>query len=74
MAARDPILIVNPRSDEGFVALVQELQNRVLTAADLERELRKAYPRASVRERDLAGESRATWYVYREGKWVTSET
>jgi hypothetical protein len=74
MAAIDPILVVNPRSDEAFVALVVKVQKGVLTAADLEREIRNAYPRASVRERDLAGESQATWYVYREGRWITSET
>jgi hypothetical protein len=74
MAARDPILIVNPRSDEAFVALVRQLQGGAATAADLEGELRKAYPRARVRERDLAGEPRATWYVYREGRWIASET
>ncbi len=75
MNAPKPTLIVNPPSDEGFVAFAHEqLGSGLSTARQLESALRTRYPLAMVRERALAGEPAATWYVYREGKWVPSET
>ena len=69
-----PVLIVNPRSDEDFVAFAQErLATEPATAEAMEAALRVQYPRASVRERGLATEV-TTWYVYREGRWIPSET
>ena len=68
-----PILIVNPRSDEDFVAFAHEqLAAGPETAAAMEAALRMQYPRATVRERGLDIEP-ATWYVYREGRWTPSE-
>ena len=68
-----PILILNPRSDETFVAFAHErLAAGSKTAEALEAALRVQYPRATVRERGLASEP-ATWYVYREGRWTPSE-
>jgi hypothetical protein len=75
MQARRPVVVINPRSDATFVALTEELMMAGMpTISDLERQLRNQYPRAVVRERGLAGESTTTWYVYREGTWVPSET
>ena len=75
MRAPGPILIVNPRSDAAFVAMVEELvASGTEGAAALEQRLRETYPRAVVRERGLAGEATTTWYVYREGTWIPSET
>ena len=75
MLGMRPLLVINPPTDADFVRLVatsvggggaaardleQELRN-------LEQELRKQFPRAVVRERQLSGEDGPTWYVYREG-------
>lgn len=49
-----------------------EFRDGAESAAAFETRLRTRYPRAGVRERGLAGEARATWYVYREGKWISS--
>ena len=71
----EPLLIINPRGDEAFVAFVRdELRAGTSSAAAFETRLRSRYPLASVRERGLAGEARATWYIYREGRWITSES
>ena len=68
------MLIVNPRSDEEFLAFAhRELATGADTAASFEVALRARYPRVKVRERGLATEP-ATWYVYREGRWIPSET
>jgi hypothetical protein len=75
MTKGEPTLIINPRSDEAFVAFVQDEFRAGAPSVDaFETRLRGRYPRASVRERGLAGEAPATWYVYREGKWTTSES
>lgn len=69
-----PLLIVNPRADEAFVTEVhRHVENGVESAEELQRLLRERYPRAVARDRGLSAES-ATWYVYREGTWVQSET
>ena len=69
MAAR-PILVVNPRSDATFDDLAHQLAaDGANTPAELERALRKQYPRAMVRARNLSSEPILTWYVYREGVW-----
>jgi hypothetical protein len=68
-----PVLVINPRSDEPFVILAHRLvEDGSATVEDLERELRRTYPRAVVRQRELSGESIVTWYVYREGSWIPS--
>jgi hypothetical protein len=68
-------LIINPREDAAFVAFVEEQYRTGPTSASaLEARLRTQYPLASVRERGLAGEAGATWYVYREGRWIKSGT
>jgi len=41
-------------------------------AAELELRLRRSYPDAVVRPRDLSNEPYVVWYVYRDGHWVAS--
>jgi hypothetical protein len=65
-----PILVLNPRGDEEFVALVERLAaDDPSTPQELQDALRETYPRAVVRPRSLSGEWRAVWYVYRDGRW-----
>lgn len=70
----NPVLVVNPVSDDAFVGHVHRQANGVKSAETLQRILREHFPRAVVRERGLAAEQTVTWYVYREGVWVPSET
>lgn len=68
--ANRPILVINPRSDATFNDLAHQLTaDGAHTPAELETALRKQYPRALVRERNLSSEPITTWYVYREGAW-----
>jgi hypothetical protein len=70
-----PILVINPRSDASFVGFVENLTANPETSLDeFQRTLRERYPAALVRERDLSGERRSTWYVYREGAWIPNES
>jgi hypothetical protein len=65
-----PLLIVNPRSDLGFVERVNELAADAGTdPAALQDGLRVDYPNAIVRRRELSSESTEMWYVYRDGRW-----
>jgi len=69
---RRPELITIPSADEAFRAHVLEVASDAgETPADLERRLRRIYPRLVVRQRSLAGEAPA-WYVYRDGGWRSS--
>jgi hypothetical protein len=62
--------LVNPPTDARFVRIVGVLiEEGVADAAALQGRLRRLYPRAVVRERDLADEP-PLWYVYRDGHWV----
>ena len=76
VATGQPTLIINPRGDEAFVLFVQDefRASSSSSAVAFEARLRTRYPLASVRERGLAGETSATWYIYREGRWISSET
>ena len=66
-----PILIVNPRSDPVFAALVEQLARDGAEAPrDFEARLRDRYPRVVVRERSISDEEVVTWYVYRDGRWT----
>ena len=68
-----PVLILNPRDDNGFAAYAEELVDiGALDAQELQGKLRERYPLAVVRPRDLSSERTAVWYVYREGFWVPS--
>lgn len=66
-------LVVNPRGDTPFVALAERLAaDDVRTPEDLQERLRREYPDAVVRARELDGESFTIWYVYRDGHWVSA--
>jgi hypothetical protein len=65
-----PTLIVNPNSDQTFLTRVEEAAADSRSPRDLETALRRDFPRVVVRARDLAGETNAVWYVYREGRWI----
>lgn len=67
-----PVLVLNPSHDGAFGQHAQDLMavERFSSPESLEHALRDAYPRASVRPRDLSNEAVTTWYVYREGRWV----
>jgi hypothetical protein len=73
VASRRPFLVLNPRSDEQFVAFAYErLRAGPATSDEFQAALRAKYPRALVRERGLSAEAQ-TWYVYREGTWVAND-
>jgi hypothetical protein len=61
-----------PSADEAF----EDEARRALASggasdpAELERLLRASYPRATVHRRELSGEARPTWYVFRDGRVV----
>jgi len=65
-----PELISIPTTDSTFRRFVSHAVARSQPGSpeDLERRLRRTYPRVIVRERGLAGEVPA-WYVYRDGVW-----
>jgi hypothetical protein len=63
-------LIINPITDEDFAAYVHECARDAADPPALQLALRARYPRAVARLRELAGESQAVWYIYRDGRWV----
>jgi hypothetical protein len=71
MADGRPLLILNPRHDDAFVALAERLvADTAITPGTLQSQLREEYPKAIVRVRDLSSEAGLVWYVYRDGRWV----
>ena len=64
-------LVLNPRSDAVFVAFAEAaLTDGVTTPDAFQDRLRERYPRAVVRQRELASEQFTIWYCYRDGRWV----
>lgn len=69
-----PTLIANPATDEVFAEFAALLvEDDAASVDDLERRLRKVYPNATVHERQLSGEQTRIWYIYREGRWISSQ-
>jgi hypothetical protein len=68
-----PVVIVNPRSDGGFVQRVHDLAEAVTDPSELQTRLRDEYPDAIVRRRELSSESTEVWYVYRDGRWTPDQ-
>jgi hypothetical protein len=65
-----PSVIVDPKSDKDFAALVQRLLRAgARSPSRLQAELRATHPEAVVRPRGLSSEP-LTWYVYRDGHWI----
>ncbi len=67
-----PTLITNPADDVAFREDAETALVEAEEAAELQAILRRGYPHAVVRARDLAGELPIVWYVYRHGHWVTA--
>ena len=65
-------LVINPRTDSDFVALVEAASPGAPSAEALQALLRAQFPKAIVRPRQLEGEREEVWYVYREGTWIPS--
>lgn len=65
-----PDIITIPSDDRTFREQVDRIHRAepVGRPEDLEQRLRRLFPRVTVRERGLSGESPA-WYVYRDGAW-----
>jgi hypothetical protein len=64
-------LVRNPAGDAEFERALNELvASGMRDPAAVQEALRRSYPRAVVRPRELAAESAPTWYVYREGRWT----
>jgi PAS domain-containing protein len=62
-----------PSTDAAFRRYVDRLRGsfHMRSPEELEARLRRVFPRAAVRRRDISGEP-AAWYVYRDGGWRPS--
>jgi hypothetical protein len=70
---KKPLAMANPRHDRRFARRVDQLvEDGAVSPQELEAELRKEFPLATVRERGLAGEPMRVWYAYRDGHWIDS--
>lgn len=70
-----PVLNVNPRHDQAFVAAAEALlDDGMRSLTGFQDVLRRRFPDAVVRERDLSGEVGEVWYVFRDGHWVNGQT
>ena len=63
------VLVVNPHDDATFVASVEALADRLGPDA-MQAELRRDYPHAVVRAREITDSFGDIWYIYREGRWT----
>lgn len=69
----EPILILNPRTDTGFVAFAEAaLDDGPHTPEAFQERLRTRYPHAAVHLRELSSETAVMWYCYRDGRWTPS--
>jgi hypothetical protein len=68
-----PNLVTNPADDVAFRDDANAALEEGQSVAELEGLLRRAYPRAVVRARELDGERPVVWYVYRVGHWVARD-
>lgn len=70
-----PVLAINPRHDLAFVAAAEAvLDDGMRSLTGFQDVLRRRFPSAFVRARDLSGERSAVWYVFRDGHWVNGQT
>lgn len=66
-----PVLMLNPRDDEAFGALVAQLvTGGIETTVALQAALRDRYPDAAVHLCEISSERAVVWYVYRDGRWI----
>ena len=69
-----PSLITNPADDIAFRDHAEGALQEGQAVAEFQQLLRRDYPQAVVRARDLAGERPVVWYVYRDGHWVAQRS
>lgn len=70
-----PVLAINPPHDQAFVAAAEALLDEGMRSlTGFQDVLRRRFPDAFVRARDLSGERGAVWYVFRDGHWVNGQT
>lgn len=68
-----PMLIGSPSDDAAFRAIAEQfVADGADTPSGLQEALRRIYPKAVVRARDLSSERIVVWYVYRDGRWTRS--
>lgn len=66
-----PVLIVSPRGDPEFLELAEHaISQGADSPSKLQAVLRRRYPQAVVRPRELSGEPDVVWYLYRDGRWI----
>lgn len=66
-----PTLVLNPPDDAEFGRFAHGVSgNGRIEPEAFQEYLRRRYPHAIVRPRELAGEQTQIWYVYRDGHWV----
>lgn len=73
MTETRPNLILNPSGDAEFNAAADAALRFDQTPQEFQALLRRDYPRAVVRARDLSAERTLVWYVYRDGHWVAND-
>jgi hypothetical protein len=74
MSGPAPLMILNPREDQSFVAFVEQLEAvGYPTPQAMQAALRERYPHGVVRRRELSAEATYVWYIYRDGHWVPPE-
>lgn len=68
----DVLIITIPTNDLAFAKIVHRVFRSAASsnAGTLERRLRRTFPRAIVRIREISGDP--AWYVYRDGGWRSS--
>jgi hypothetical protein len=64
------VLVLNPVDDLEFAQAASEAAATTQDPTTIEIRLRVRYPAAVVRPRQLSGEARPMYYVYRDGRWV----
>jgi len=71
-SAAQPHVITIPSADSAFRSFVDRVRGETPPVpGELQRRLRRIFPRVVVHERTLSGEP-STWYVYRDGGWRSS--
>ena len=62
---------MNPADDLHLAAQAREIVRSGATLKELRERLHADYPSLVVHRRELSGEDHETWYVYREGHWIS---
>jgi hypothetical protein len=65
-----PVLVTNPAADRQFNAAAEKVLEEGQSLEEFQAILRRQYPKALVRARQLSAERWVVWYVYRDGQWV----